>query len=250
MNHVVLFLIMQIFYWFIFILIRLDYLKPELIIRESQPIELPADVIRGIKIFFVLLFDGWLLLILFSLASETSNSYAMDELSNLDLKSRFTLFERAAHSHDDVEIREDHKTVKRSESILSRLARYSSSIHFNGLSDSVFNYGSCPGLIEIMPTWKANCQNPVVIWTFKIRLLKEKTDILTTIWPAVACLIWGRIIPLALAPYLISSRNGKMIRTDLRAIDAKSWQNNGRKNLSYYVLDNARYDGAWLSKWL
>ncbi len=47
----------------------------------------------------------------------------MDELSNLDLKSRFTLFERAAHSQDDVEIREDHKTVKRSESILSRLAR-------------------------------------------------------------------------------------------------------------------------------
>ena len=40
---------MQIFYWFIFIIIRLDYLKPELIIRESQPIELPADVIRGIK---------------------------------------------------------------------------------------------------------------------------------------------------------------------------------------------------------
>lgn len=80
------------------------YLKPELIIRESQPIELPADVVR---------------------ASETSSSYGMDELTNLDLKSRFTIFERASsNSQADVEIREEHKTVKRSESILSRLARF------------------------------------------------------------------------------------------------------------------------------
>lgn len=62
--------------------------------------------------------------ILFTIASETSNSYGMDELTNLDLKSRFTIFERASsHSQADVEIREEHKSVKRSESILSRLAR-------------------------------------------------------------------------------------------------------------------------------
>lgn len=78
------------------------FLKPELIIRESQPMELPADVVR---------------------ASETS-SYGMEELSNLDLKSRFTIFERAASQQDDVELREEHRSVKRSESILSRLARF------------------------------------------------------------------------------------------------------------------------------
>lgn len=48
----------------------------------------------------------------------------MEEFSNLDLKSRFTLFERASHSQSEMEIKEDHKVVKRSESILSRLARW------------------------------------------------------------------------------------------------------------------------------
>lgn len=78
------------------------YSKPELIIRESQPIELPSDVVR---------------------ASETSSSWGMEELCNLDLKSRFTMFERK-QLQDDVETREEHKHVKRSESILSRLAKF------------------------------------------------------------------------------------------------------------------------------
>ena len=38
-----------IFYHLYFLFKKnIDYLKPELIIRESQPIELPADVVRGI----------------------------------------------------------------------------------------------------------------------------------------------------------------------------------------------------------
>lgn len=48
----------------------------------------------------------------------------MEELSNLDLKSRFTMFERSAsHTQDEVDVKEEHK-VKRSGSILSKLAKY------------------------------------------------------------------------------------------------------------------------------
>jgi len=81
------------------------YLKPEMIISESQPMELPSDVVRG---------------------SENSNTnWGMEELSNLDLKSRFSLFEKASTATtEDNGMREDHKPVKRSESILSRLARF------------------------------------------------------------------------------------------------------------------------------
>ena len=48
----------------------------------------------------------------------------MEELNNLDLKSRFTVFERAISNQqeDANDVKEDHK-VKRSESILSKLAR-------------------------------------------------------------------------------------------------------------------------------
>lgn len=38
-------------------MVYLDYLKPELIISESQPIQLPADVVRGITFFVVLVTD-------------------------------------------------------------------------------------------------------------------------------------------------------------------------------------------------
>jgi len=81
------------------------YSKPEPTIRESQPMELPSDVVRG---------------------SENSNSnWGMEELSNLDLKSRFSLFEKASTAtSDDNGIRDDHRPVKRSDSILSRLARF------------------------------------------------------------------------------------------------------------------------------
>jgi len=81
------------------------YYKPELIIRESQPVELPSDVVRG---------------------SENSNAnWGMEELSNLDLKTRFSLFEKASTAtSDDNGTREEHKPIKRSESILSRLARF------------------------------------------------------------------------------------------------------------------------------
>jgi len=81
------------------------YSKPEPTIRESHPMELPSDVVRG---------------------SENSNSnWGMEELSNLDLKSRFSLFEKASTAtSDDNGIRDDHRPVKRSDSILSRLARF------------------------------------------------------------------------------------------------------------------------------
>ncbi len=59
-----------------------------------------------------------------NVASENRN-YGMEELNNLDLKSRFTVFERSpSNPQDDAEFKEDHKFVKRSESILSKLAKY------------------------------------------------------------------------------------------------------------------------------
>jgi len=70
---------------------------------------------------FIFLFSP----LLFDVGSENSNAnWGMEELSNLDLKTRFSLFEKASTAtSDDNGTREEHKPIKRSESILSRLAR-------------------------------------------------------------------------------------------------------------------------------
>ena len=59
-------------------------------------------------------------------ANESSSGYGIEELSNLDLKSRFSLFERGGKSIDEQPTREGDtgRSVKRSDSILSRLMRF------------------------------------------------------------------------------------------------------------------------------
>ena len=71
--------------------------------------------------------------------SENSNSnWGMEELSNLDLKSRFSLFEKASTATPaDNGIRDEHKPVKRSDSILSRLARWPTWSHPSSYNHSI-----------------------------------------------------------------------------------------------------------------
>lgn len=77
--------------------------KIEMIIRESQPIELPPDVVR---------------------ASDKPD-LGLDELHQLDVKSRFQVFENAGINEitNTVSLERSQSGVKRSASILSKLAR-------------------------------------------------------------------------------------------------------------------------------
>lgn len=76
--------------------------KPQLIIAENQPVELPADVVRS---------------------SDKTDS-GLEELQQLNLKSRFEVFEKGC-TEDKKEVQLDRSPsgVKRSASILSKLAR-------------------------------------------------------------------------------------------------------------------------------
>uniref|UniRef100_A0A336L4I9 CSON003740 protein n=2 Tax=Culicoides sonorensis TaxID=179676 RepID=A0A336L4I9_CULSO len=77
--------------------------KPQLIIAENQPVELPADVVRS---------------------SDKTDS-GLEELQQLNLKSRFEVFEKGC-TEDKKEVQLDRSPsgVKRSQSILSKLARF------------------------------------------------------------------------------------------------------------------------------
>lgn len=76
--------------------------KPQLIICENQPVELPADVIRS---------------------SDKTNS-GLEELQQLNLKSRFDVFEKGLQEEKrDVQLDRSPSGVKRSASILSKLAK-------------------------------------------------------------------------------------------------------------------------------
>lgn len=80
--------------------------KPELIIIENQPIELPPDVIR---------------------ASDKPD-LGLEELQQINIRSKFEAFEKP--NHDETEIKDIERTssvtggVKRSASILSKVAKF------------------------------------------------------------------------------------------------------------------------------
>ncbi|XP_063704343.1 LIM domain and actin-binding protein 1 isoform X2 [Culicoides brevitarsis] len=78
--------------------------KPQLIIAENQPVELPADVVRS---------------------SDKTDS-GLEELQQLNLKSRFEVFEKGCTNDERKEVHLDRSPsgVKRSQSILSKLARF------------------------------------------------------------------------------------------------------------------------------
>ncbi|XP_050315522.1 uncharacterized protein LOC126750068 isoform X1 [Anthonomus grandis grandis] len=76
--------------------------RPELIIRESQPVELPPDVVR---------------------ASDKPD-LGLEELQSLNVKERFQVFEQFQSHHSETSELERAQNVKRSPSILSKLAKF------------------------------------------------------------------------------------------------------------------------------
>nr|XP_018901985.1 PREDICTED: uncharacterized protein LOC109033694 isoform X4 [Bemisia tabaci] len=91
--------------------------KPELIIRENQPIELPPDVVR---------------------ASDKPD-LGLEELSSLDVKSRFQVFEKSTSESNDIEKSPSTISVKRSPSILSKLAKFQAKGMDVGVPDESLN---------------------------------------------------------------------------------------------------------------
>ncbi|KAF6200963.1 hypothetical protein GE061_005410 [Apolygus lucorum] len=91
--------------------------KPEMIIRENQPIELPPDVVR---------------------ASDKPD-LGLEELSSLNVKSRFQVFEKGDNVDGDLERSPTQVSVKRSSSILSKLAKFQKKGMDVGVSDDALN---------------------------------------------------------------------------------------------------------------
>ncbi|XP_024940312.1 uncharacterized protein LOC107267289 isoform X19 [Cephus cinctus] len=92
--------------------------KPEMIIRENQPKELPPDVVR---------------------ASDKPD-LGLEELSTLNVKSRFQVFEKGStEATNDIERSPSQVAVKRSPSILSKLAKFQSKGMDIGVADESLN---------------------------------------------------------------------------------------------------------------
>ncbi|XP_046409985.1 uncharacterized protein LOC124174678 isoform X3 [Neodiprion fabricii] len=91
--------------------------KPELIIRENQPKELPPDVVR---------------------ASDKPD-LGLEELSALNVKSRFQVFEKTGVETNDIERSPSQVAVKRAPSILSKLAKFQAKGMDIGVADESLN---------------------------------------------------------------------------------------------------------------
>lgn len=74
--------------------------KPELIIRESQPIELPPDVVR----------------------SSDKTDLGLSELQQLNVKERYNIFENKREESHQLLDREE-RIMKRGTTVLSKLAK-------------------------------------------------------------------------------------------------------------------------------
>ncbi|XP_043272853.1 myb-like protein X isoform X3 [Venturia canescens] len=91
--------------------------KPEMIIRENQPKELPPDVVR---------------------ASDKPD-LGLEELSALNVKSRFQVFEKTTNDTNNEIERSPSQVVKRSPSILSKLAKFQAKGMDIGVADDSLN---------------------------------------------------------------------------------------------------------------
>ncbi|XP_011307983.1 xin actin-binding repeat-containing protein 2 isoform X8 [Fopius arisanus] len=91
--------------------------KPEMIIRENQPKELPPDVVR---------------------ASDKPD-LGLEELSSLNVKSRFQVFEKSEAEKNEIERSPSQVAVKRSPSILSKLAKFQAKGMDIGVADESLN---------------------------------------------------------------------------------------------------------------
>lgn len=76
--------------------------KPELIIRENQPVELPADVVR----------------------SSDKNDLGLSELHQLNVKERYNIFENAKKEESHQLLDREERVLKRGTTVLSKLAKY------------------------------------------------------------------------------------------------------------------------------
>lgn len=76
--------------------------KPELIIRESQPVELPPDVVR----------------------SSDKNDLGLSELQQLNVKERYNMFEHAKKDETHQMLEREDRVLKRGSTVLSKLAKY------------------------------------------------------------------------------------------------------------------------------
>lgn len=75
--------------------------KPELIIRESQPIELPPDVVR----------------------SSDKTDLGLSELQQLNVKERYNMFENGRREESHQLLDRDERIMKRGSTVLSKLAK-------------------------------------------------------------------------------------------------------------------------------
>ncbi|XP_049781625.1 glutamic acid-rich protein isoform X1 [Schistocerca cancellata] len=91
--------------------------KPKLIICENEPVELPPEVVR---------------------ASDKPD-LGLEELAALNLKSRYQVFERSESESNEIERSPSNVSVKRSPSILSKLARFQSKGMDIGVTDDSLN---------------------------------------------------------------------------------------------------------------
>ncbi|KAG6446632.1 hypothetical protein O3G_MSEX004552 [Manduca sexta] len=91
--------------------------KHQLIICESNPVELPPDVVR---------------------ASDKPD-LGLEELAQLDVKSRFEVFERAARGSDEPLPAEPRAPREKSAALLSKLAKFKAKGMDIGVSDEYLN---------------------------------------------------------------------------------------------------------------
>ncbi|XP_072381801.1 uncharacterized protein [Diabrotica undecimpunctata] len=91
--------------------------KPELIIRENQPLELPPDVVR---------------------ASDKPD-LGLEELQSLNVKERFQVFQQTQSETQEMDRGPTPVNVKKSPSILSKLARFQAKGMDVGVSDEALN---------------------------------------------------------------------------------------------------------------
>lgn len=75
--------------------------KPELIIRESQPIELPPDVVR----------------------SSDKADLGLSELQQLNVKERYNIFENGKREESRQLLDREERIMKRGSTVLSKLAK-------------------------------------------------------------------------------------------------------------------------------
>lgn len=75
--------------------------KPELIIRESQPIELPPDVVR----------------------SSDKTDLGLGELQQLNVRERYNMFENGRKEESHQMLDREERLIKRGTTVLSKLAK-------------------------------------------------------------------------------------------------------------------------------